>query len=286
MRTALTPLGGVLTQAGAAGENMQRFGPLLQQLSATAPEVDTAIQAGPGIRPLAERAQTAIAALDPLVTALNTSPWCITTPQCTQIRDQVSILTTLRDNGFFTQLATLGDQYNPATNATVTGTLTEVQHTVATMNNAFKTLGNPENLTANIGRLQHGISQLASGARALATGVHTLADSNIDMLSGMSQIATQLQNSARASAGSDAASLRTTARKRDDSHYVLNGSKSFISGGGFSDLYLVMARTGGDGPGGVSAFVVENGAQGLSFGKNEKKMGWQAQPTAQVGIAF
>ncbi|WP_457149660.1 hypothetical protein, partial [Mycobacteroides abscessus] len=68
--------------------------------------------------------------------------------QCTQIRDQVSILTTLRDNGFFTQLATLGDQYNPATNATVTGTLTEVQHTVATMNNAFKTLGNPENLTA------------------------------------------------------------------------------------------------------------------------------------------
>jgi alkylation response protein AidB-like acyl-CoA dehydrogenase len=83
-------------------------------------------------------------------------------------------------------------------------------------------------------------------------------------------------------AGSDAASLRTTARKRDDSHYVLNGSKSFISGGGFSDLYLVMARTGGDGPGGVSAFVVENGAQGLSFGKNEKKMGWQAQPTAQV----
>ena len=83
-------------------------------------------------------------------------------------------------------------------------------------------------------------------------------------------------------AGSDAAGLQTTAKMDGDSHYVLNGSKSFISGGGFSDLYLVMARTGGDGPKGVSAFVVENGAPGLSFGRNEKKMGWQAQPTAQV----
>ncbi len=83
-------------------------------------------------------------------------------------------------------------------------------------------------------------------------------------------------------AGSDAAGLQTTAKMDGDSHYMLNGSKSFISGGGFSDLYLVMARTGGDGPKGVSAFVVENGAPGLSFGKNEKKMGWQAQPTAQV----
>lgn len=60
-------------------------------------------------------------------------------------------------------------------------------------------------MTTNIHRLQDGISQLASGAQALATGVHTLADSNIEMLSGMSQIATQLQNSARASAGADAA---------------------------------------------------------------------------------
>jgi alkylation response protein AidB-like acyl-CoA dehydrogenase len=83
-------------------------------------------------------------------------------------------------------------------------------------------------------------------------------------------------------AGSDAASLRTRAHKDGASHYVLNGSKSFISGGGFSDLYLVMARTGEDGPKGVSAFVIENGVPGLSFGRNEKKMGWQAQPTAQV----
>lgn len=84
-------------------------------------------------------------------------------------------------------------------------------------------------------------------------------------------------------AGSDAANMRTTAR-RDGDHYVLNGGKAFISGGGVSDVYVVMARTGGDGAKGVSAFVVEKGTPGLSFGANERKMGWNAQPTAQVNF--
>ena len=83
--------------------------------------------------------------------------------------------------------------------------------------------------------------------------------------------------------GSDAAALRTSAVLAGD-HYVLNGSKAFISGGGVSDLYVVMARTGDAGAKGVSAFVVENGAAGLSFGAQEKKMGWNAQPTAQVNF--
>jgi alkylation response protein AidB-like acyl-CoA dehydrogenase len=83
--------------------------------------------------------------------------------------------------------------------------------------------------------------------------------------------------------GSDAAALKTTARK-DGDHYVLNGSKAFISGAGFSDVYVVMARTGGEGARGVSAFVVENGTPGLSFGAQERKMGWNAQPTAQVNF--
>lgn len=83
--------------------------------------------------------------------------------------------------------------------------------------------------------------------------------------------------------GSDAANMRTTARL-DGDHYVLNGGKAFISGGGVSDVYVVMARTGGDGAKGVSAFVVEKGTDGLSFGANERKMGWNAQPTAQVNF--
>ena len=82
-------------------------------------------------------------------------------------------------------------------------------------------------------------------------------------------------------AGSDAAGLRTTAI-RDGDHYVLNGVKQFISGAGTSSVYVVMARTGGAGPKGISAIVVEAGTPGLSFGSNEKKMGWNAQPTRQV----
>lgn len=84
-------------------------------------------------------------------------------------------------------------------------------------------------------------------------------------------------------AGSDAANLRTTA-KRDTDAYVLNGAKVFISGAGFSDVYVVMARTSDNGARGVSAFIVEKDAPGLSFGKNEEKMGWRAQPTAMVNF--
>lgn len=82
-------------------------------------------------------------------------------------------------------------------------------------------------------------------------------------------------------AGSDASALRTRA-VQDGSDYVLDGVKQFISGAGVSDLYVVMARTGAEGPRGISAFVVEKGTPGLSFGANEAKMGWSAQPTAQV----
>ena len=83
--------------------------------------------------------------------------------------------------------------------------------------------------------------------------------------------------------GSDAAALRTTAVK-DGDHYVLNGSKAFISGAGTSDIYVVMARTGGEGAKGISAFVVDKDAPGLSFGAQERKMGWNAQPTAIVSF--
>lgn len=81
--------------------------------------------------------------------------------------------------------------------------------------------------------------------------------------------------------GSDAAALRTTA-SRTNAGYSLNGTKSFISGGDYADLYVVMCRTGDDTPKGISALLIDNGAKGLSFGAQERKMGWRAQPTAQV----
>jgi len=83
--------------------------------------------------------------------------------------------------------------------------------------------------------------------------------------------------------GSDAAALRTRA-ERDGDGWQLTGTKAFISGGGFADLYVVMARTGGEGPKGISALLVEAGTRGLSYGAPERKMGWKAQPTAQVQL--
>lgn len=81
--------------------------------------------------------------------------------------------------------------------------------------------------------------------------------------------------------GSDAAALRTKATRTNEG-YKLNGTKAFISGGGYSDVYLVMCRTGEDGPKGISTVIVEKDASGISFGAPEEKMGWRSQPTTEV----
>jgi alkylation response protein AidB-like acyl-CoA dehydrogenase len=86
-----------------------------------------------------------------------------------------------------------------------------------------------------------------------------------------------------ANAGSDAASITTSAR-RDGEDYVLNGAKAFISGAGDTDVLVVMARTGADGPGGISAYAVPSDTPGLSFGNNEAKMGWNSQPTRTISF--
>nr|MBP6685341.1 acyl-CoA dehydrogenase family protein [Leucobacter sp.] len=82
-------------------------------------------------------------------------------------------------------------------------------------------------------------------------------------------------------AGSDAAAITTSARREGD-EYVINGTKQFISGAGAAAVYVVMVRTGGPGASGISTVIVEKDAPGLSFGPNEHKMGWNAQPTRQV----
>ena len=86
-----------------------------------------------------------------------------------------------------------------------------------------------------------------------------------------------------AGAGSDAASLKTRA-VRDGDHYVVTGSKQFISGGGENDVYVVMVRTGEDGPRGISCLVIDKDMDGVSFGAQERKLGWHSQPTAQVNF--
>jgi alkylation response protein AidB-like acyl-CoA dehydrogenase len=85
------------------------------------------------------------------------------------------------------------------------------------------------------------------------------------------------------SSGSDAAALKTKA-VLDGDHYVVSGSKAFISGGGENDIYVTMARTGEDGPKGITALVIEKDMDGVSFGAQERKLGWHSQPTAQVNF--
>ena len=81
--------------------------------------------------------------------------------------------------------------------------------------------------------------------------------------------------------GSDAAALKTRA-VRDGDHYVVSGSKQFISGGGENEVYVTMVRTGEDGPKGISCLVIDKDPPGVSFGANERKLGWHSQPTRQV----
>jgi alkylation response protein AidB-like acyl-CoA dehydrogenase len=138
------------------------------------------------------------------------------------------------------------------------------------------------------------IEALATGCPSLAAyiSIHNMVAGMIDRYGSAAQRARYLAPLCamewlgsycltEPAAGSDAAALRTRAL-RDGDHFVLNGTKQFISGAGASEIYIVMARTGAEGPRGISAFILERGMPGLSFGANEHKMGWNAQPTAQV----
>ena len=113
-------------------------------------------------------------------------------------------------------------------------------------------------------------------------GSDNLREKFIPKLSSMELISSYCLT--ESGSGSDAAALKTSAKKKDNSYYLINGSKNFISGGPSSDLYAVMCRTGDNSPGGISCILIEKGTKGLSFGKNEKKLGWNSQPTSTVNF--
>ncbi len=110
-------------------------------------------------------------------------------------------------------------------------------------------------------------------------GSDTMREARLPALISMERIASYCLT--EPGSGSDAAALRTQAERTNEG-YALSGNKAFISGGGFSDTYIVMCRTGEGGPKGVSAVLVDKGTDGLSFGAREKKMGWGCQPTTEV----
>ncbi|PLX39432.1 MAG: acyl-CoA dehydrogenase [Hyphomicrobiales bacterium] len=149
---------------------------------------------------------------------------------------------------------------------------------------------------SGLGRLDAAIifEELAKGCTSTAAyiSIHNMAAWMIDSFGGEAQRHRYLPDLCtmrrfasycltEPGAGSDAANLSTKA-ERDGEHYVLNGAKAFISGGGRSDIYVVMARTGGPGPKGISCIVVEADTPGLSYGAQEVKLGWKSQPTAMV----
>lgn len=240
VRTALTPVTKLLDQAQVAALQIQDARPLLQQLSVAAPAVDQALRSSPGLEPMAQQAATAIAVIDPLVGALDTTPWCATTPQCAAIRDNVRVLIALRSGGFFDQIARLGEQFDQS--ASVATILNDIQSAVASLDEAFGTFGGPHDVAAKIQRLLSGISQLASGAQALATGVRTLADSNIQLLSGMSQLATQLHNSARASAGSDSSTGFYLPANVFENRQFTDMARQFLSPDGKTARFAIESR--------------------------------------------
>ncbi|PII37981.1 acyl-CoA dehydrogenase [Sinorhizobium meliloti CCBAU 01290] len=137
------------------------------------------------------------------------------------------------------------------------------------------------------------IEALATGCPAIASfvSIHNMCAGMIDrygmdeqrrlLLPPLLTMDVLASYSTEPGSGSDAAALKTRAVREGDA-YLLTGQKQFISGAGESGLYIVMARTGEEGPKGISAFVVEKDAPGLTFGANEKKMGWHAQPTRAV----
>jgi len=110
-------------------------------------------------------------------------------------------------------------------------------------------------------------------------GGETVKAKYLPDLVGMDKIASYCLT--EPASGSDASALKTTA-KRDGDHYVLNGTKQFISGAGQNEIYVAMVRTGEDGPKGITCMVIEKDMPGVSFGANERKLGWHSQPTAQL----
>ncbi len=151
---------------------------------------------------------------------------------------------------------------------------------------------------SNLGRLDGAVifEALAAGCTSTAAflSIHNMAGWMIDSYGSADQRRQWLPAMAtmdniasycltEPGAGSDAAALSTRA-VRDGDGYVINGAKAFISGASRSDLYVCMVRTGDDGPKGISCIIVEDGTPGLSFGAQEKKLGWHSQPTAMVNF--
>lgn len=231
----LAPLTGLLRQAADAGNMLRPYQPILQQLAQLRPQLDQLAHQTP---PIAQQADSALAATTPLLATLNTAPWCTQLPTCIALRDQANTLTALHRDGFFTQLSTLLNTIN--TNQPAASPQQLQTTTTALLNSLGNVAG--QDLPAKLNQLQTGIGQLAAGAHAISAGVHALVDSNLQTLAGMAQVATQLQQSARATTGSDAATGFYLPATAFSDHQFNDLARQFVSPDGHTIRYAIQTK--------------------------------------------
>ena len=237
LRLNLTPLAGILTQASTAGQQIQQYQPLLRQLAASAPALDRASQNAPQLAALTRQTSAALTTVTSILPLLDSAPWCAQVPQCATLRAQIRDLNATLGSGLLDQITTLSTQLaqldTPLT--TVTDQLTA---TVNSLNSTLSTINN-QDLPAKITQLQTGVSQLAAGSRQLADGVSALIDSNLQQLAGMATLATQLQTSARETAGTDSATGFYLPPQANADRRFVDVARQFVSPDGHTVRYAI-----------------------------------------------
>ncbi|MGP3709162.1 MMPL/RND family transporter [Gordonia paraffinivorans] len=237
VRTNLAPLAGILDQASTAGQQIQQYQPILRQLAASAPALDRASQNAPQLAALTRQTSAALATVTSILPILDNAPWCTQVPQCAALRAQTRNLDALLSNGTLDQIATLSTQLAQLDTpiSTVTDQLT------STVNSLGSTLGSisSQDLPGKLTQLQTGISQLAAGSRQLAAGVSALIDSNLQQLAGMAALATQLQTSARETAGTNSATGFYLPPQANADRRFVDVARQFVSPDGHTVRYAI-----------------------------------------------
>lgn len=237
VRANLIPLTGVLDRALNTGSQISQYTPLLKNLSEVSPALDQISKQAPQIAKYSKELPGIIGSVSDLLPLISNASWCTQIPQCSALRDQVRNIVQLKTSGFFDGMlklsTTLANLDTPV--ATVISSITSA---VDSLKSTLGTIEN-ENITAKLSQLEDGIAQLASGARVLASGVDALVDNNLETLAGMGLVATQLQESARETQGSEAATGFYLPTNTFDNQNFSDISRIFISPDGHTVRYAI-----------------------------------------------
>ncbi|MDV7173264.1 RND family transporter [Gordonia amicalis] len=235
----LAPLAPLLTQVQSTGSALSQYEPLLSVLADNAPAIDNLMRTSNSLRSAAESVDNAITALAPVVPQLD-MPWCDAVPTCVQLRTRASDLVRTHRSGLFTDMARLGDDLQSA-DTPVSEVVGRLQSAANSLNQTVGSI--PADLSGQLTQLQSGVHQLAEGAGLLADGVRSLVDSNLDMLGGMSQLATQLRAASRDVGGTDSAvGFYLPPNAFDDDRFAY-AAQQFVSPDGKTVRFIVQTSS-------------------------------------------